>query len=235
MYRLEEAARPIARFVPHTVPTSAIKGFDEPMQWWPRQIARRRERAGAPGEGMDDAADEAEDLADVAPAGADGYVDDGEHSLDLGEVRVLMDADDHPRLLPPPPPSAPSGPSPPDSVPHVPLEAPRPTSAPRNRALRSAADVVVHFPGGFLASYLSKGPFQATCDMHRTQNCTSSVKVARAASSSGPSPWGRPVGLMAARLRMGLDFSDKSEHKHGHIDAFLKSNEFLALRQECRA
>ena len=73
---------------------------------------------------------------------------------------------------------------------------------------------VLALEGGAIPHYPSNGNFEAACAHHRDERCTL-TRAGNASSGSSPSraSAGRPLGLLAAWLAIGMLCEDKAAHK----------------------
>lgn len=230
-YRIEEAARPIAEFLPQPVPALLLPGFADAQQFWPRRQPMARSKASA----GPDAGGGLEDVFAEAPV---AQADEGEEAEPEAEdedappefvamLDPLLDAYDEtaPEGLSVPassshePGNRPMAeenadpPQPPPPAPPTPPELP-PAEKRRRQGRFRALEQTITVEGGTITYYASNNNFEARCFAHYGERCTLTRTAAATASarSSGPLP-GRPLGLLASWLLVGSLCEDKRTHK----------------------
>ena len=251
-YRIEEANRPIAKFLPQPVPALLLAGFaGGAQQWWPRRLAARRNADDA-GDGADSGGEDKHDAGEVA----EEFPEDPEEpevEFDLPEPEFLdllvplLDAyDDAPDFVCGDPTDVPSE-EPPLPAPPVDPPLPVPASAkacpppptpdvPRTRARKhDKGEVMFVLETGTIHYHRSNGNFEARCLKHEGERCTLTRAGPRDAGSSADTPaTRRPVGLLAAWLACGPLAHDKEAHKNKEDLARLAGPDGFEFRRDER-
>eukprot|EP00930_Biecheleria_cincta_P095370 TRINITY_DN87333_c0_g1_i1.p1 TRINITY_DN87333_c0_g1~~TRINITY_DN87333_c0_g1_i1.p1 ORF type:complete len:1612 (-),score=257.34 TRINITY_DN87333_c0_g1_i1:89-4207(-) len=249
-YRLEETSRPIAQFVPEPLPVLLLPGYEEPEQWWPRRLGKKKPAHGFGCIAPDGDEVEDEELSEVELLDMDPMLADPEVAPDVvGLLEDMIAAYEDPASAPVPNFENESAKE--SAAPAVDHEASDPARrGPRRqsqqvrtkRAPRAPkADIICAVPGGYIIYYESNGNFQATCEEHGDERCTLTRRGGKstgqnssgASSSAGAAP-GRPLGLLLAWLSVADAHADKENHCDVEHVKLLASEEGQSFRQELR-
>ena len=244
-FRIEKACREIPTFRPHTVPVTIIAGFEEPMRWWPRRVAKRRRKSED--EAKDEEGEQEEDhAADGAQEPIEGNdVDDDLRPMDFSLVDALMETYNMPLSMPQqsqvasdeigePPSGMPSS----SRGPAGPILAAQRREHERQQGVRAAGPYAfVRLESGTISFYQNKGYYEARCLFHAEEHCTLSrqaTSVVEPIESSNTRSGEYCVGLLAAWLNAG-DVCDKASHKDKKLLKLLAGEQRAEARAQALA
>lgn len=251
-FKVEEAERPIAEFLPQPVPAIELESGYASGRFWPRVPPRRSStRRGhgdedeEPGPSDDDEVEEEGEAAaeeDEVEGTAEGVPIQSEALLDAvynvyAEERPhpLQDADEGPEGVATHVVDGQGDEASHEPVPDPPRETAAATTTKRRRASQHNPDEAIIFASGMITFFSSNGNFQATCTVHGDQRCTLTRKGSAAQKQTRRGVGGRPLGLLAAWLSMGETAASKEEHIAPSSITGLAGADVAAYRRQMRA